>query len=60
MSATYRHPDGRLCRFLAYTVENQLALATLPGLRYGWLYGDPPELRRCDREDHPEPGGQDG
>ena len=41
---SFRHEDGRVCRFLPYALDGQV------GLLHAWFYGVPPEMRRCQRE----------
>lgn len=45
---SFRHADGRVCWCLPYALERSPYQ-----LHHGWFYGEPPDLRRCDR-DHEE------
>ena len=49
---TYRHDDGRVCRYLPYALDG------VAGLLHAYFYGAPPEMRKCLREHGLEEGDQ--
>ena len=50
----YEHDDGRICRWLAYTVDHDSERPSGVLLR-AYFYGLPPDMRKCWR-DHPQGG----
>jgi hypothetical protein len=49
----YQHADGRLCRWLAYSLDHNSDSPSGQLLR-AWFYGLPPDMRRCDRDHDPK------
>jgi len=49
--SVYEHEDGRVCRWLAYSLDHD-SLQPSGILLHAWFYGLPPDMRRCQRDHH--------